>query len=59
LATTPSAFNNISSIVASLSNTMTWNFMGVSPLYNREHLNKLADRSVTLLLNAVESGNPE
>jgi len=52
-AATPSAFNNISSIAASLSNTMTWNFMGVFPLYSREHLNKLADRSVTLLLNAI------
>ena len=55
VAGTPSPFNNISSIAASLSNTMTWNFMGVFPLYSREHLNKLADRSVTLLLNAIES----
>lgn len=57
LATTPSAFNNISSIAASLSNTMTWNFLGVFPLYSREHLNNLADRSVTLLLKAIESKN--
>lgn len=57
-ATTPSAFNNISSIAASVSNIMTWNFMGVSPLYTREHLNKIADRSVAILLNVIEPGNP-
>jgi NRPS condensation-like uncharacterized protein len=52
-AASPSSLSPMIVCATTIKNRSTWNFVGMEPLLSKEHLEKIADKAMEILLNAL------